>query len=143
MTLTVRSALGWLYCLLSNWNEGHYKQSWEKEYYGVYKAKAYYQKAYDAAADKEFKASCLFMVIKCAQRQLAWPAYNYKNPGEADKQQAAFERKYKYSPLFAKFKNEFGATKFYQYAYNRCSYLRDYVRMGGDKLTTNAKSGKP
>lgn len=117
-----------------DWNNGVYKHTWQKEYYGVHKAKEYYQKAYDVTTDKEFKAACLFMIIKCAQKQLVLPPYDYKNTAQADKRMDEFYKKFKANPLFAKFKTEFGATKFYQYAYNRCSYLRDYVK-GNTKTT--------
>lgn len=111
----------------TDWNTGNYKLPWQKEYFGVYEARTWYQKAYDAALNKEFKAACLFMVIKCAQRQVVMPEYDYKNEGAAEKAAAAFDRLFMANPLFGKFKTEFGTTKFYQYAYNRCSYLRDFV----------------
>lgn len=111
-----------------NWNEAAYRQPWEREYYGVYKAREYYQKAYEAATDKEFKAACLFMVAKCAQRQIPRPVYDYRNDAAYEKAEAVFEQKFKSNALFQKFKTEFGNTRFYLYAYNRCSYLRDYVK---------------
>jgi len=111
-----------------DWNEGNYKLPWQKEYFGVYEARNFYQKAYDAATDKEFKAACLFMVAKCAQRQIPRPAYDYNNYEQYEKNEAVFFQKFKNNPLFAKFKSEFGNTRFYQYTYNRCSYLRDYVK---------------
>jgi hypothetical protein len=120
----------------SDWNEGSYKLPWQKEYYGVYAARGYYQKAYDATMNKEYKAACLFMVAKCAQRQIPRPSYDYNNYGAYDKAEAAFQKKFMNNPLFGKFKSEFGNTKFYQYVYNRCSYLRDYVK----KQTTPSKA---
>ena len=114
----------------SNWNMGNHEQPWEKEHYGVYEARAAYQKAYELATEKEFKAACLFMVAKCAQRQVVMPPYDYKNHEQYEKAMEAFNEKFKNNPLFAKFKTEFGTTKFYQYAYNRCSYLRDYIKKG-------------
>lgn len=111
----------------TDWNEGVYKQPWHREYYGVYAAKDWYQKAYEVATDKEYKAACLFMVAKCAQRQVAKPPYNWNDYDKYEKEEAAFQKKFMNNPLFAQFKSEFGTTKFYQYAYNRCSYLRDYV----------------
>lgn len=111
-----------------DWNEGKYDLPWQKEYFGVYEARSFYQKAYDAAVNKEFKAACLFMVIKCAQRQVPRPVYDYKAEAASEKAAAAFDKQFRQNPLFQKFKTEFGATKFYQYAYNRCSYLRDYVK---------------
>ncbi|RYF86931.1 MAG: hypothetical protein EON98_02115 [Chitinophagaceae bacterium] len=112
----------------SDWNDGNYKVPWEKEYYGVYEASNYYQKAYDAAINKEFKAACLFMVAKCAQKQIPMPPYDYNRYEQYEKDIAIFNKKFMNNPLFGKFKSEFGTTKFYQYAYNRCSYLRDYVK---------------
>lgn len=112
-----------------DWNQGTYPMPWQKEYYGVYAAKSFYQKAYEAATDKEFKAACLFMVAKCAQRQLPRPAYEYNRTYEAyEKADSLFLQKFKNNQLFERFKSEFGTTRFYQYAYNRCSYLRDYVK---------------
>jgi hypothetical protein len=122
----------------SDWNEGKYDAPWQKEYFGVYKARENYQKAYDLATDKEFKAACLFMVAKCAQRQVPRPIYDYTNYEAADKKEAEFFKKFKNNPLFGKFKSVFGNTKFYQYTYNRCSYLRDYVKA----TTTKAGSTK-
>lgn len=120
-----------------DWNDGSYKLAWQKEYYGVYKAKDYYQKAYELATDKEFKAACLFMVAKCLQRQIPRPAYDYTNYEQADKKDAEWFKKFKNNPLFGRFKSEFGTTKFYQYAYNRCSYLRDYVKASATKTAPN------
>ncbi len=111
----------------SDWNEGKYDQPWKKEYYGVYKAKEHYQKAYELTKDKEFKAAAFFMVAKCAQRQIAMPPYNYDNYEQYEKDVDAFYKKFKNNPLFAQFVKEFGTTKFYKYTYTRCSYLRDFV----------------
>jgi hypothetical protein len=79
------------------------------------------------------------MVAKCAQRQIPLPRYDYKNYEQYEKSLAVFNQKFKNNPLFAKFKTEFGTTKFYQYAYNRCSYLRDYVKKGATPSKTPAK----
>ncbi|HVF96306.1 MAG TPA: hypothetical protein VM871_03245, partial [Flavisolibacter sp.] len=79
---------------------------------------------------------------KCAQRQIPRPAYDYNNYALADKKEAEWFKKFKNNPLFGKFKTEFGATKFYQYTYNRCSYLRDYVKGTGTKPTTVTKPKK-
>ena len=127
----------------SSWNEGNYSQLWEKEYYGVYEARAAYQKAYELATEKEFKAACLFMVAKCAQRQIPMPPYNYNNYEQYTKEVELFDQKFKNNPLFAKFKAEFGNTKFYQYTFNRCSYLRDYVKKNPSPSKTPTSAGKP
>ncbi|WP_121352300.1 hypothetical protein [Flavisolibacter nicotianae] len=112
-----------------DWNEGTYSLPWQKEYFGVSTAKTFYQKAYEAATDKEFKAACLFMVAKCAQRQIPRPTYEYNSNYEAyEKADSLFQQKFKNNLLFGRFQSEFSTTRFYQYAYNRCSYLRDYVK---------------
>jgi hypothetical protein len=112
-----------------DWNEGNYPLPWQKEYYGVHTAKTWYQKAYEAATNKEFKAACLFMVAKCAQRQVVFPSYgDYPTYEAYEKARTAAQQRFQNNPLFAAFKKSFGTTKFYQYTYNRCSYLRDFVK---------------
>ena len=111
----------------SNWNEGKYSTSWEKEYFGVYKAGQYYHKAYELSANKEFKAAALFLEAKCLQRQIPLPSYSYNNSDNYEKEQGEFQKKFMNNVLFPKFRKEFGDTKFYKYASNRCSYLRDFV----------------
>lgn len=112
----------------SDWNRGNYKTDWEKEYYGVYGAADHYQKAYELTKDKEFKAAAYFMVVKCRQRQIVAPDYyDYPEYENYEKALAAFEKKFRNSPLFANFVKEFGTTRFYKYTYNRCSYLVDFV----------------
>ena len=135
------SAVAW-YRSSGDWNIGSYKLPWLKEYYGVYEARNFYQKAYDAATSKEYKAACLFMIIKCAQRQVVMPPYDYKNDAASTKAVEEFERRFKYNPLFAKLKSDFGNTKFYQYAYNRCSYLRDYVKRSGSATSSTSNKNK-
>ncbi|ANE52586.1 hypothetical protein [Flavisolibacter tropicus] len=117
----------------SDWNEGKYEMPWKKEYYGVYKAKEYYQKAYTLSQDKEFKAAAYFLMAKCVQRQVPMPPYNYDNYEQYEKDMLTFEKKFKNNALFPQFVKEFSTTKFYQYAYNRCSYLSDFVSKSGTR----------
>ena len=72
-----------------------------------------------------------FLMAKCAQRQIPMPSYNYDNYSQYEKDMLAFEKKFKNNALFPQFVKEFGTTKFYQYAYNRCSYLSDFVNKSG------------
>jgi len=111
----------------SDWNDGVYENDWDKEYFGVHKAKDLYQKAYDITTNKEFKAAALFMVAKCVQRQIAEPQYDSDNYDAYEKKMQVFQVSFQNNPLFPKFIKEFGTTKFYKYTYNRCSYLRDFV----------------
>jgi hypothetical protein len=112
----------------SDWNTGDYEVPWKKEYYGVYKAKDYYQKAHDLSKNKEFKAAAFFMMVKCLQRQIPAPTYNYDNWEQYEKQRIIFQQKFKNNPFFNDFVNNYGTTKFYTYTFNRCSYLRDFVK---------------
>ncbi len=103
------------------WNTGEYELEWEKEYFGVHKAKEYYQKAYELTSNKEFKAACAFLVIKCDQRQVITEPYYYGS--NSDSSWKAF----KYNKGFAQFQKDFGDTKYFNYVFERCSYLRDFV----------------
>jgi hypothetical protein len=106
----------------SDWYEGNYSTQWEKEYYGVFTARNYYQKAYELATDKEFKAAAYFMVAKCVQRQIPRVSW-YADEASF----LAYEKRFRDNKMFPGFIKEFGNTKFYKYTYNRCSYLRDFI----------------
>lgn len=112
----------------ADWNMGNYKLPWQKEYYGVLKVRELYQQAYDLATDREFKAACLFMVAKCAQRQIPQPEYDYNNTEKWERMDSTYRVRFRNNALFPKFIKEFGNTRFYSYVYNRCSYLRDFAR---------------
>ncbi|RYZ20811.1 MAG: hypothetical protein EOO16_15390 [Chitinophagaceae bacterium] len=108
----------------SDWEYGEYSAPWQKEYFGVYRVAQLYQKAFDLTRNREFKAACMFLVAKCRQRQtVARPGYdnNFRD-------YPRFGTDFYQSPLFPRFQKEFGDTKFFRYAYNRCSYLRDFVK---------------
>jgi hypothetical protein len=103
----------------SEWNTGEYAAQWEKEYYGVNKAKTYFEKAYRLTGNKEFRAACYFLFLKCDQRQVITDPYTWGTD-------STFLR-FKYNRYFPKFQKEFGKTKYFEYVYERCSYLRDFV----------------
>jgi hypothetical protein len=111
----------------SYWEERpEYKIPFDRDYYECYTAESYFRKAMNASADRNFKARCLFMMAKCAQKQIKAPSYG---PGVAgwdlwsDKYQSDI-RHNKFFPLFVK---EYQNTAFYKEAYTTCSYLRDFV----------------
>ncbi|GAB4094178.1 hypothetical protein [Flaviaesturariibacter terrae] len=113
----------------SDWNEGKYDMAWQKDFFAVYRARQWYEQAFKAARNREFKAACYFMIVKCAQKQLPRPSWNYDiGYQEMEKREAAFQVRFRNNPLFPGFVKDFGDTKFYQYTYKRCSYLRDFVR---------------
>ena len=102
----------------------------QKEYYGAFKAHNFFEKAMNASTDKNFKGRCLFMMAKCAQKQVHRPQYE-EYTSDWDKYEAA-EKLYwpifiknKYFPQFVK---EYGNTAFYKEAFSSCSYLRDFVK---------------
>jgi hypothetical protein len=96
----------------------------EREYYGCYTAEKYFEKAMNAYADKEAKARCLFMMAKCAQKRNAKRPDYYFGYGDTSKDFLSF----KYSKYFPQLAKDYGKTKFFEDAYNTCSYLKDFVK---------------
>jgi len=104
--------------------------AFQKEYYGCYTAHAYFEKAMNASVDANFKARCLFMMAKCSQKQVPKPLYsdfNY-NYNQLDKAEKAYWTNFKKNNHFPQLVKEYNNTPFYKEAYNRCSFLRDFVR---------------
>ncbi len=102
----------------------------QKEYYGVFKAHNYFEKAMKASTDKNFKARCLFMMAKCAQKQLHRPQYEdyTSNYDKMSTDEDLYFIKFKQNKYFPQFVKEYGNTAFYKEAFSTCSYLRDFVR---------------
>lgn len=102
--------------------------AFEKEYYGCFTAEKHFEKAMNTSVDKNFKARCLFMMAKCAQKQLQRPGYG--SSGDWDKYEAAvkeYEKKFMVNKYFPQLIKEYGTTEFYKEVYNTCSYLKDFV----------------
>jgi hypothetical protein len=102
----------------------------QKQYYGCYAAHDMYRKAMDASVDKNFKAKCLFMMAKCAQKVVGMPKYedfgsNYDQYDQASKD---FLPKFMNNKYFPQLIKEYSNTEFYKEAYSRCSYLRDFEK---------------
>ncbi len=102
----------------------------QKEYYGAFKAHDYFEKAMKASTDKNFKARCLFMMAKCAQKQVHEPQYSeyQTNWDQYDIAQKAYWPQFKNNKYFPQFVKEYGSTAFYKEAFSSCSYLRDFVK---------------
>ena len=102
----------------------------QKEYYGAFKAHDYFEKAMNASNDKNFKARCLFMMAKCAQKQIHQPQYDEysTNWDQYDIAQKAYWPKFTNNRYFPQFVKEYGSTAFYKEAFSSCSYLRDFVK---------------
>lgn len=100
-----------------------------REYYGVFAAHKTFEDAMKATNDKEMKARCLFMMAKCAQKQIQQPQYNWK----ADYSDYSHAMKLYYAEFqmnrhFPELVSKYSKTRFYTEAYNSCSYLRDFVQ---------------
>ncbi|MBO9154976.1 hypothetical protein ACFOTA_22360 [Chitinophaga sp. GCM10012297] len=85
-----------------------------KQYFGCYRAEEYYKKAADAATDKEFKAECLFMAARCAQKHM---------PREGDLEWYGHAV---LNPYFPELYKNYQQTEFYRERMRECSYLRDF-----------------
>jgi hypothetical protein len=102
----------------------------QKEYYGAFKAHDYFEKALKASTDKNFKARCLFMMAKCAQKNVHQPQYNEypTNWDKYDEASKAYWPIFKNNKYFPQFVKEYSNTAFYKEAFSSCSYLRDFVK---------------
>ena len=104
------------------------KDEWQWEYYGVFTAEQLYLKAKELTADQNFKARCMFMVAKCAQKQHAVPVYesfaDYDEYEKAGEQYAKEIRKNKYFEGFVK---DYRQTKTFTEVFTTCVYLKDYI----------------
>jgi hypothetical protein len=103
--------------------------AFEKEYYGCQTAHNTFKAAMEASSDKNFKARCLFMMAKCSQKTVQQPQYfQYPNNWDAyDKAYSNYLPTFKNNTYFPQFVKEYKDTKFYDEAFNSCSYLRDFV----------------
>jgi hypothetical protein len=86
-------------------------------------SKMYYKKAFDAAATKEQKAKCIYMIAKCERNDY----YNtkYKNVSWWERQDdkvnfIAWE-------AFKTLNKEYSDTKYYQDVIAECGYFNTYV----------------
>jgi hypothetical protein len=103
----------------------------QKEYYGAFKAHDFFEKAMNASADKNFKARCLFMMAKCAQKQVHQPQYTdypLDNWNKYEEDQKVYWPKFTNNKYFPQFVKEYSNTAFYKEAFSSCSYLRDFVK---------------
>lgn len=102
----------------------------QKEYYGAFKAKEFFEKAMNSSYDKNFKARCLFMIAKCAQKQVLQPQYGdfETNWNQYDVAMKDYWPLFTNNKYFGQFVKDYGNTTFYKEAYNSCSYLRDFVK---------------
>jgi len=93
----------------------------DQDYYSCNTAESYYRKAMAASTDHEFKARCLFMMAKCAQKHIPYRP-------EWDNSNDLYLKSFKKNKYFPQLVADYGNTQFYREAYNTCSYLRDFVK---------------
>ncbi|MBS1688916.1 MAG: hypothetical protein JSS96_09345, partial [Bacteroidetes bacterium] len=100
---------------------------YEQEYYNVKLAEKYYMQAYTNSTAPEVKARCLFMAAKCWQKSCPQPEGK-----ESSYYNSYYDKDYYLNslknPYFRQLKKEYDKTKFFNDAYNTCSYLKDYVK---------------
>jgi len=86
--------------------------------------KMYYQKALEAAATKEQKAKCIYMLAKCERNEYYNNKYNnLKNWWEADDDKINFIAWNSFKIL----KKDYSDTKYYQDVIAECGYFNTYV----------------
>jgi len=104
--------------------------SFQKEYYGCFKASEFFEKAMNASTDKNFKAGCLFMMAKCSQKQIHRPQYDEyaNNYDKMDIAEQKYFENFKHSKYFPQLVKEYSTTAFYKEALTSCSYLRDFIK---------------
>jgi hypothetical protein len=87
------------------------------------KAKEFYQKAFDAAANDEQKAKCVYLMAKCERNEFYAREYHSKDDfyGYDDPEVAflAWEG-------FRKLKSNYAHTKYYKDVINECGYFKQY-----------------
>ena len=87
-------------------------------------AKMYYQKAFEAAKNKEQKAKCLYMIAKCERNEYYNKKYSaIANVWEIPEEEVNFIA----FDGFVKLKTNYSDTKYYQEVIGECGYFRTYV----------------
>ena len=102
-----------------------------KEYHGCYTAQEYFKKAKEKSSDKELQARALFMMAKCAQKQVQQPAYGYNSDWTIyDNAMKTYFSNFRANIYFPELSKTYNQTKFYKEALSSCSYLRDFIKTG-------------
>lgn len=104
------------------------KEDWQWEYYGVFAAEQFYLKAKELTADQNFKARCMFMAAKCAQKQHAIPMYeSFADYDAYEKANELYAKEIRKNKHFAAFVEDYRQTKTFTEVFTTCVYLKDYV----------------
>ena len=110
-------------------NNKHKEGSWQKEYYGVFKAEQLYLKAKELSKDENFKARCVWMASKCSQKQNIIPGYgDFADYDLYDKASAYYAKNIRKNKYYAEFSEGYGKTSFFKEVFNNCVYLKDYIK---------------
>ncbi|WP_133259745.1 hypothetical protein [Pseudochryseolinea flava] len=98
------------------------KKDFQSMLFSCSKAKEFYQKAFDAAANDEQKAKCVYMMAKCERNEFYAREYHGNDEfyGEPDVAFLAWDG-------FRKLKSNYAHTKYYKDVINECGYFGKYA----------------
>ena len=129
---------GYTWELVQYWrsgSDGYYipddASAFQKEYYGCFTAHNYFKKAMESASNSNLKAKCLFMMAKCAQKNVRQPQYSdfgYDHYERYDSASRNYFIAFKNNKYFPQLVKDYGNTAFYKEALSSCSYLRDFIK---------------
>ena len=103
--------------------------NWKYEYYGVFKAEELYLKAAALSNNQNFRAKCIWMAAKCAQKQNIVPTYAlFSDYDEFEDAWESYTQTIRSNKYFDRFKSQYQSTPFYKEMINSCVYLQDYLK---------------
>jgi hypothetical protein len=108
----------------------HQPGTWKHEYYSVARAEQWYLKAKELTSNKNFKARCMWMAAKCAQKQNMAPKYDdyLTNYDAYEQAQILFGKTLRKNRYFETFRKENSETSVYKEVFNTCTYFSDFVQ---------------
>ena len=103
--------------------------NWKYEYYGVFKSEELYLKAAALSSNQNFRAKCIWMAAKCAQKQNVVPTYAlFSDYDEFEDAWETYTQTIRSNKYFDRFKAQYQSTPFYKEMINSCVYLKDYLK---------------
>ncbi|HRP90180.1 MAG TPA: hypothetical protein PKX92_09075 [Edaphocola sp.] len=113
-------------------NKGYYKENDDvkmpremQEYYRVYTAEQYFNKAAMASKDPEMKAKALWGAAKCWTKRC-----DINNPDRGWSYDPRYYKNALNSPYFVRLKKELNTTQYMQKVKVGCDYYSDYLKQG-------------
>lgn len=103
---------------------------WQRNYLQTKSAKDWYSKARALSTDKDFRAKCTFMLAKCEQKDYVYANESrwqyYENPLQDPFYRFSMQNKY-----LKELNTTYKDTPFYSRASKGCTYLQDFIYVGG------------